>query len=606
MQRDLTPDAIAPAPGPQGPLGLAEVIVRADAAKAQGRLDLAIAQYQEALPWFIEEPLSILLFNLAACHAEAGQLKDAEERYTQAVTMRPRFKQAWYNLGSIRERQNNAENAVRVWQSIIDSQLCSAADDPGFYCMTLNSIGRVLETLRRYPEAEAALRQSLACDPQQPKVVSHYVHLRQKQCKWPMYEDLPGLSIGQQICGTSALAMLSVTDDPGLQLAASYRYVKDTIQLHQVPLAPAQGYKDHDRIRLGFASGDLCMHAVSLLTVELFEILNKEQFALYAFCWSREDGTLIRQRVKSAFEYFIPVGHLNDQDAARLIRNHEIDVLIDLQGLTAGARPNIIAAKPAPVIINYLGFPGTCGIPQTDYILADRFVIPDAERPYYSETPLYLPTVFQCSDSQRLIGPPTSRKEWGLPEDAFVFCCMNNNYKFHPELVAAWADILHQCPGSVLWLLSDNTWAEANLRQAFAAHGVEPSRLVFSGRADPRVYLSRYRCADLFLDAWPFNGGTTTNDALFAGLPVLTKPGRAFASRMAGSLLHSRGCDNLIARDAQDYVKKAVVFFRSRQIGAHHIWAGIQEGVAAGNGPSASQRFTREFEEAVASVVRRG
>jgi predicted O-linked N-acetylglucosamine transferase (SPINDLY family) len=256
-------------------------------------------------------------------------------------------------------------------------------------------------------------------------------------------------------------------------------------------------------------------------------------------------------------DHFIQIGKLDDAAAAQAIREQEIDILVDLQGLTSGARPNILAFRPALMQITYLGFPGPTGLPCVDYVIADSYLIPDAEKPFYSEKPLYLP-VFQCSDRQRPVAALPSRTECGLPEDCFVFCCFNNNYKFNEEMFSSWMRILAQVPGSVFWLLADNQWSQANLVLWAARHGVAAERLIFAPRVSPELYLARYTVADLFLDAYPFNGGTTVNDALWMGLPVLTRSGRTFASRMAGSLLTALELPELITVTQEQYEQRAI------------------------------------------------
>jgi predicted O-linked N-acetylglucosamine transferase (SPINDLY family) len=256
-------------------------------------------------------------------------------------------------------------------------------------------------------------------------------------------------------------------------------------------------------------------------------------------------------------DHFMLIGKLDDAAAAQLIREQEIDILIDLQGLTSGARPNILAFRPAPVQITYLGFPGPTGLPCIDYVIADQYLIPDAEKPFYSEKPLYLP-VFQCSDRQRPVAALPTRAECGLPDEGFVFCCFNNNYKFNEEMFSCWMRILAQVPDSVFWLLADNQWSQANLLACAESHGIAANRLIFAPRVSPELYLARYTAADLFLDAYPFNGGTTVNDALWMGLPVLTRSGRTFASRMAGSLLTALTLPELIVDSLTDYELRAV------------------------------------------------
>ena len=254
------------------------------------------------------------------------------------------------------------------------------------------------------------------------------------------------------------------------------------------------------------------MHAVSLLTVELYELHDRSKFEVHAFCWSPEDGTPFRERVRNSFDKFHPVGHLTDIEVADLIVQNEIDVLVDLQGLSGRARPNIIAQGAAPIQIAYLGYPGTTAMPYVDYVVADDFIFPEALKENFSEKPLYLPRVFQVSDSKRMIGTPKTKSDFGIPEDTFVFCCFNNNYKFNERLFSVWLDIIRNTENSILWILEDNEWSKKNLLEFARRNGVSAERLIFAGRIDPRDYLARFQCADIFLDTYPYNAGTTAND----------------------------------------------------------------------------------------------
>jgi predicted O-linked N-acetylglucosamine transferase (SPINDLY family) len=300
------------------------------------------------------------------------------------------------------------------------------------------------------------------------------------------------------------------------------------------------------------------MHPVAMLTVELFELHDRDRFEVFVFDWSREDGSALRQRIKQAADHFVPIQQLNDEDAAKLIRQHEIDVLIDLQGQTLGARPNMLAYRPARVQVTYLGLPATTGLPSIDYVIADKYLIPQDAQRFYSEMAVYLPDVYQSSDRQREHAPAQPRSAYGLPEHAFVFCCFNNNYKITPEVFSTWMNVLQEVPTGVLWLLADNAWAEENLRRSALARGIDDRRLVFTHRSLPQDYLAKYLAADLFLDCYPFNGGTTANDALWMGTPVLTLSGQTFASRMAGALLTAAGLPELITTTLNDYQALAV------------------------------------------------
>ena len=505
-------------------------------------------------------------FNLAVVLDQQRLHDKAEQAYRDAIATHPDFLQGQFNLGGLFERQNRIEEALNQWRSIISSYEYTAIsdEDQKIYILALNSLGRVLETERQFKESEQMLKQSLLLSPNQPKVISHWVHLRQKQCEWPVYEPVIGVSKAAMIAGTSALAMLSASNNPQEQLENSQSFVKEKVDLNLPNLVENQAPYQHKKWRIGYLSSDFRTHAVSLLTVELFELHNRDKFEIYGFCFTPPDDSALRERVVNAMDHFISVYEMSDEEAAKCIHAHEIDLLVDLQGLTSGVRPNILAYRPAPVQVTYLGFPGTTALPNIDYVIGDEFLIPPELVPYFSETPLYMPHVFQVSDRKRPVGVKPTRESCNLPDDAFVFCSFNNNYKITEDMFACWMRILKRVPDSVLWLLADNEWAHDNMVKSALAHGIEKERLIFASRVTPADYLARYRVADIFLDCTPFNGGTTANDALFMGLPILTLSGKTFASRMAGSLLHSLGLDELITYTFDDYEEKAVALAADR------------------------------------------
>ena len=246
-----------------------------------------------------------------------------------------------------------------------------------FYIHVLNNLGRLLEIKKQYLTALEMLEKSFATDPTQRDVLIHLVHLNQKICKWPIYRPPKGLAKEKMISGTSPLAMLAASDDPVLQLSAARQFVEHKYPVTNTEvLAPKDGYK-HEKIRIGYLSSDFCMHAVSLLTVELLELHDHDRFEVFGFCWSREDGTSIQKRVVKAMDHYIKIGEMSDKEAADCIRSHEIDIIIDLHGLTSGARPLILSYRPATFQMTYLGFPGTTGLPWIDYVITDKSLIPD-------------------------------------------------------------------------------------------------------------------------------------------------------------------------------------------------------------------------------------
>jgi predicted O-linked N-acetylglucosamine transferase (SPINDLY family) len=576
-----------------GQLGMVQLFEAANRLAEQGLSPLAAVLYRTWLDRNRTSHDHLVLFNLGVLLFSANDAAGAREAYSRALHLAPHFLQPRFNLGLTYERLGQSDAAVAQWLWIEGHASAADPEQRPYLLLALNNLGRHHEDRGRYAEAQAALTRSLRIEPMQPDVIHHWVFLRAKQCVWPVYEPLPGLDESVMREYTSALAMVSLSEDPHQQLAAARQYVKHKVQVDVPRLAPAQPY-GHRKLRIAYCSSDFCLHPVAMLTVELFELHDRERFEVYGFDWSREDGSALRQRVIEGMDHFERIHDLSDEAAARLIRSHEIDILVDLQGQTLGARANMLAWRPAPIQITYLGLPATTGLPFIDYVIADRFLIPESAASFYSEKALYLPDVYQVSDRQRRSSPPPSRASCGLPEGAFVFCTFNNNFKYTPEMFRTWMNILRQVPGSVLWLLADNPWAQENMRREAIVSGVDDQRLVFAPRALPPDYLARFAVADLFLDAYPFNGGTTANDALWMGLPVLTRTGQTFASRMAGALLTAAGLPELVTQDLATYEAKAVALARSPAEG-ERLRAHLQR-VRADGALFDTPRFVRHLE----------
>jgi predicted O-linked N-acetylglucosamine transferase (SPINDLY family) len=551
---------------------LGALMQQAQTLQAAGQAEAAAALYAE---WLADDAavlrplaafnLGTLLGSLPTPDAAAR----AEAAYRQALALAPDFAPAHLNLGHQLERRGDLDGALAQWAAVYDAP---GADKPAPEALdhvlhALNNAARMLETARRYPESEALMRRSLALKPAQYDVIQHYVHIRQKQCAWPVQQPVGAVTPNQLLVGTSLLAMMGLSDDPALQLLAAQRFAHEKLpKPPAVPLwtrTPQRSLPPGERIRIGYLSGDLHMHAVGLLTPELFELHDRSRFEVFAFCWTPESAQPQRQRILRAMDHAVRIGHLDDTAAATLIAQCQIDVLVDLQGLTSGARPGILVQRPAPVQVSYLGLPGTSAIPGVDWMLADRFVMPPTLEPFCTEQAIHLPVCYQVSDRQREVAPPPPRSRYGLPEDAFVFCSFNNNHKFTPEVFASWMRVLQQVPGSVLWLLADNDTCRENLLAQADAHGVARERLIVAPRVAPAEYLARFACADLMLDTFPFNAGTTASDALWMGLPIVTRAGRTYISRMAGSLLTAVGLPDLVTETLEDYERLAVTLGRN-------------------------------------------
>jgi predicted O-linked N-acetylglucosamine transferase (SPINDLY family) len=311
------------------------------------------------------------------------------------------------------------------------------------------------------------------------------------------------------------------------------------------------------RLRVGYLSWDFHQHATSYLVAELFELHDRDRFEVFAYSYGPDDGSAIRARIRGGCEHFADVAGESFIEIAQRIRLNRIDVLVDLKGYTLGSRPQILALRPAPVQVNWLGFPGSMGTECVDYILADPFVIPEGAERHYAEKVVRLPDCYQVNDRKREISAFTpSREECGLPAAGVVFCSFNQTAKILPDVFARWMRILKAVPGSVLWLLETNRWASANLRRAATEQGVAAERLVFATRKPLPEHLARYRVADLSLDTYPYTSHTTASDALWAGCPLVTRAGETFASRVAGSILINAGMRELVTDDLAGYERR--------------------------------------------------
>jgi predicted O-linked N-acetylglucosamine transferase (SPINDLY family) len=546
----------------QGRLPLATLMERAQALQAAGQGETAAALYGTWVDHTESPARHAACFNQGTVLSAIGRDTEAEAAYRRALTLQPGFPPARLNLGHLLERRGDDEGALAEWQHVIadTEQPTPATIDLRLHA--LNNSARLLEGRKRYPEAEALMKRSLALRATQFDVIQHYVHIRQKQCEWPLYEPVGDVTPNQLLMGTSPLAMMSVTDDPAVQLLAAQRFVHERVPKPPAqPLwkqMPAPNGERTGKVRIGYLSGDLHHHAVGLLTAELFELHDRSRFEVWAFDWTAESNTPQRQRLKKAMDHHVRLAGVDDTTAAKLIAQAGIDVLVDLQGITSGARPAILGQRPAPVQVSYLGLPGTSALPGVDWIIADRFVMPPELLPYCTERPIHLPHCYQVSDRRRDVAPKPERRTYGLPDDAFVYCSFNNNFKFTADVFAAWMRILRQVPGSVLWLLADNDTARENMLRQADAHGVQRERLIFAPRVAPGEYLARFQLADLMLDTFPYNAGTTASDALWMGLPIVTWAGRSYISRMAGSLLNAVGLPDLVTDSLAGYEKLAV------------------------------------------------
>lgn len=472
---------------------------------------------------------------------------EALAAYDKALALSPGLANAWLGRGNVFYELKRDDEAIAAY----DKALALSPD----LAEAWYGRGNALSSLKRHDDALAAYDRAFKIQPELRELEGRRLHAKQLLCDWSGLEDDISHLLGQIRGGVPAsppFTLLAVPSSPADQLRCANDYIAN---LPAFPPLWSGTIYAHDRIRIAYLSSDFREHAIAYLTAGLFEEHHKSQFEVTALSYGLEASESdMRRRVKAAVECFVDVSLETDQAVAELIERLEIDIAIDLNGITGQARPNILSRRPAPIQVNYLGYPGTTGAGYMDYILADSTVIPGDQFAFFSEKIVWLPDAYQVNDRARRIAEYTpTRDELGLPNGGFVYCCFNNCYKIMPAVFDIWMRLLREIDGSVLWLLEENSVAVRNLRDEAARRGVEPDRLVFAPRLPLADHLARCRQADLFLDTLPYNAHTTASDALWAGVPVLTCLGPTFAGRVAASLLKAVGLPELVTTSLEDY-----------------------------------------------------
>ena len=484
------------------------------------------------------------------------RLPEAIETYRRAIEIAPRAANAHLNLGNALALLNRHEEALACYERVLALNPNSAE--------ALNYEGNSLNALDRPAEAVARFEKAVALDPGITEALSSLVYTKQKRWDWAGLPDqrqylLDRVRARQFIA--NPFALLGICDDPELHQIAARAYTRET--LPSPPVVQPPPATQRDRLRIGYFSADFRNHAVMQLIAGALECHDRDAFEIHAFSYGPEVEDAMRARIRATMDHFHECARMSDGAITAMARRAGIDIAVDLNGYTQDARLGPFAARLAPVQVSYLGYPGTVGADFLDYILADATVLPIDQQRFYDEKIIHLPDSYQANDDRRVIAPDTpSRAEAGLPADGFVYCCFNNAYKITPEIFASWMRIMAAVPGSVLWLLANDSDSIARLRGAAEAQGVDPARLVFGPSLPSAQHLARHRLADVFLDTLPYNAHTTASDALWAGLPVLTQLGQAFAGRVAASLLNAVGLPEMITQDATDYEALAIALGR--------------------------------------------
>ncbi len=571
--------ALALAPAPEALVNLGNILAR------QRRHDEALGLYDQALavrPQFVEA-----WFNRGNVLLEVRRPDDALASYERVLTLRQDLPSVWNNRGTaLRQLQ-------RLEAALVSFERAAALDPNHLNAMTNRAIvlwdlkrfeaalaesdrvlarkpdfaealyvrANTLRDLGRPREALDSYRRTLAAAPDHPYALNGVAQMAGVLCDWNLVAALTPRLKDDIAAGKSLIqpfVMLGYSDDAALLRRCAANYVH-RIAPPRPPLSD-RGRYGHDRIRLAYLSADFHQHPTAQLMAELFERHDRSRFEVTAVAFGPDDKSPMRARMQKAFDHFLDVRGRSDHEVARLLREMEVDIAVDLNGHTQDARPGILAWRPAPVQVNYLVYPGTTGAPYMDFVLADRVVLPPDQQPFFSETIAYLPDCYQANDATSRVGAAPSRAEAGLPPEGFVFCCFNNGWKITRDVFDIWMRLLARVPGSLLWLL-DGPHAET-LRGEAAARGLAAGRLVFARRAPPDAHLARHRLAGLFLDTLPYNAHTTASDALWAGLPLVTCIGKSFAGRVAASLLKAMDLPELVTATPQAYEALALELAR--------------------------------------------
>ena len=555
-----------------------------DASRATGDLQAAVASYRRAVELAPEHVPA--LYNLAVALRDLNQLGEAEKHFRRLHDIDPQDGDALFHLGTLLREQSRyveavpflrlalrlrPDNALLWWNLGVALANCrefgearnclekAVQIEPEFHDARFH-LGHVYSLLGMRDLAVACYRRVHGADPDNRDYLDALTFEAQKLCDWPGLDALWELrrraDARQASHPVSPFAMLSSPASRAelLDCAKTYAQAKErAVDCDRERLDLGAALATDGRIRIGYLSADFHEHATAYLMAELLELHDRGDFEVTGYSYGPDDGSAMRERLRKGFDRFVDLTALSHADAAAAIHADRIGILVDLKGYTFEARSEILALRPAPLQVSYLGYPGTMGAKFIDYLVVDRFVVPRSHAADYSEKLVVLPGSYQVNDRKRRLGDLPGREELALPLQGFVFCCFNQPYKILPDVFAVWMRLLRTVPQSVLWLLEWNRWSAQNLRQEARKAGVAPERLVFAPRLPVEDHLGRIQAADLFLDTFPYGAHTTASDALWAGVPVLTCAGETFASRVAGSLLTALDVPELIVHSMIEY-----------------------------------------------------
>jgi len=511
----------------------------------------AIADFDQALS--LQPTYPGALTNKGKSLTALKRYDEAFAAFDKALSIKPDLAEAWLGRASV------FTNLKRYGEAIVayDKGLTLKPDLAEAWL----SRGNVFSKLNRHDEAFVDYEKALALKPDLEGAEGLRLHSKMQVCNWTDFKaEIDHLSncVRDGKANTGPFELLALSDLPEDHLQSARAWTAYHHPLSQTPLWKSKIYK-HDKIRIAYVSTDFHEHAVAYLMAQVYELHDKTRFDITALSLGPDDNSNMRRRLTKSFDKFVDCRAVESAEIAKEINRSEIDILIDLNGYTRDANTNIFSFRPAPIQVNYLGYPGTMGASYFDYIIGDKTIFAASDERFYSEKLVRLPHCYLPNDRGRQIADAVfARKDFELPDDAFVFCCFNNSFKILPAVFDCWMRILKRTGNSVLWLLSEDAKTISNLRKEAVNRGIDPDRLVFAKKMPLSEHLARHRLADLFLDTLPYNAHTTASDALWAGLPVLTQIGQSFAARVAASLLNAVGLSELITHSQEEYEALAV------------------------------------------------
>ncbi|MCX7901513.1 MAG: tetratricopeptide repeat protein, partial [Burkholderiaceae bacterium] len=551
--------------------------------------------FQAAIERSPKDPL--LWLNLAQAKRKDGRPEEAEAAARTALKLSPDWELAHRFLADALAQQGRHAQAVAALAPALAEQndspepFVEAGDALVQSFQYSAALEKYLEAARRKPDYVPAhvgmgtafallgapqaacecFRTAVTLAPDHVTAWSSLIHQSLHACQWgALPHDLARLRALLDDGARGEVAPFAHLSFPGSSAAEHLRSAARFAATHVARVQPlkrvAPGDRTPGRIRIGYLSSDFHEHATSWLLAEVIELHDRARFEIFLYSYGIDDGSATRQRMVAAGEHFVEMREMSARAMAQRIRADAIDILVDLKGYTFGARPEVLGYRAAPIQASFLGYPGTLGTPLVDYIVTDPIVTPPASAVDYAEKFAYLPDCYQPNDRRRAVGPRPARRDCGLPDDSFVFCCFNNTYKITPDVFDVWCRLLAAVDGAVLWLLDANLQAKENLRREAQARGVDPARLIFAPKLPLAQHLARLANADLVLDTLPYNAHTTASDALWVGVPVVTAPGSTFASRVAASLLHAARLPELVADSLDQYQAIALRLARSPEV----------------------------------------